>query len=82
MPCHDIEMQYAVPKDVSTTPVAGGGSASAVSVDPNALVGPAGFGTPNFIQDKGNLPYTVDFENDGTVAAQVVTVTEQLDSQS
>jgi len=50
------------------------------SRDPNALIGPAGFGTQNFIQPTDTLPYTIDFENDGSVAAQDVTVTEQLDS--
>jgi uncharacterized repeat protein (TIGR01451 family) len=50
--------------------------------DPNALLGPAGFGPENFIQPPGTLPlpYTIDFENDGTAAAQDVTVTEQLDA--
>ena len=47
--------------------------------DPNALIGPAGYGTQGFIQPAGTLPYTVDFENDGSAAAQDVTVTEQLD---
>src|SRR5208283_2205186 len=45
----------------------------------NALIGPAGYGTPSFIQPTGTLPYTIDFENDGTAAAQDVIVTEQLD---
>ena len=49
-----------------------------ISHDPNALIGPAGVGTQNYIQDSGNLAYTVQFENDGSVAAQDVTVTEQL----
>ncbi len=48
--------------------------------DPNALIGPGGFGASNFIQDAGNLPYTIDFANDGGTAAQVVTVTQQLSS--
>ena len=48
--------------------------------DPNALVGPAGYGMQGFIQPTGTLPYTIDFENDGSVAAQDVTVTEQLDA--
>jgi RHS repeat-associated protein len=48
--------------------------------DPNALVGPIGYGTQNFIQPTGARSYTVDFENDGSVAAQDVTVTEQLDA--
>ncbi len=47
--------------------------------DPNALIGPAGYGVQQFIQPAGNWSYTVDFENDGTAAAQDVTVTEQLD---
>ena len=49
-------------------------------VDPNALLGPVGFGTLGFVQPGGTWLYTVDFENDGTAAAQNVTVTEQLDS--
>ncbi len=50
------------------------------SFDPNALIGPAGSGTQGFIQPTGALPYTIDFENDGSAAAQDVTVTQQLDS--
>ena len=50
-----------------------------IAHDPNALIGPAGYGTQGFIQPTGAWPYTVDFENDGSVAAQDVTVTEQLD---
>jgi hypothetical protein len=49
-----------------------------MSRDPNALLGPTGFGTLGFIQPSGTWLYTVDFENDGTVSAQDVTVTEQL----
>src|SRR5262249_35474555 len=48
--------------------------------DPNALVGPAGYGAQGFVGPAASLPYTVDFENDGSVAAQDVTVTEQLGS--
>ncbi len=50
------------------------------SHDPNALIGPAGFGMQAFIRDNAVLPYTIDFENDGGAAAQDVTVTEQLSS--
>ncbi len=60
------------------TPGPAGGTPNHVGKDPNALVGPAGYGTPNFIADSGNLPYTVEFENDGNAAALAVTVTEQL----
>src|SRR5262249_9198849 len=42
-------------------------------------IGPTGYGMQNFIQPSGNWSYTIDFENDGSAAAQDVTVTEQLD---
>lgn len=51
-----------------------------LSHDPNALLGPAGFGTQNFLQPTGSWSYTAEFENVGSVAAQNVTITEQLDS--
>jgi len=54
------------------------GGTVVVAQDPNALSGPAGYGTQGFIPDSGTLPYTIDFENDGSAAAQDVTVTEQL----
>src|SRR5262249_894151 len=51
--------------------------------DPNNLVGPAGFGSQNWVAaDSQSLPYTIQFENDpklATAAAQDVVVTEQLD---
>lgn len=47
-------------------------------MDPNALIGPAGYGTQAFIRPEGNLPYTIEFENDGDLAAQTVTISEQL----
>jgi len=50
-----------------------------MSRDPNALFGPVGFGPLGFIQPGGTWLYTVDFENDGNLAAQDVSVTEQLD---
>ena len=59
-------------------PIDVGAVTTETSHDPNALLGPAGYGTDSFIQATGTLPYTIDFENDGTAAAQVVTVTEQL----
>jgi RHS repeat-associated protein len=48
--------------------------------DPNALIGPAGYGTSGYILDSGVLPYTIDFENDGSAAAENVSVTEQVSS--
>ncbi len=48
--------------------------------DPNALIGPSGYGSQGYIDPTGAWSYTVDFENDGTAAAQDVTVTQKLDS--
>jgi uncharacterized repeat protein (TIGR01451 family) len=50
--------------------------------DPNAMIGPAGFGAQGFLQPDGALVYTVDFTNEATATApaQVVTVTDQLSS--
>jgi hypothetical protein len=50
-----------------------------MSNDPNALFGPAGYASQGYIVPGGTWLYTVDFENDGTAAAQDVSVTEQLD---
>jgi len=55
---------------------------NANSEDPNSMVGPGGYGTPNFVADAGaTLPYQVDFENSSsaTAPAQAVTITDQLD---
>ncbi len=52
------------------------------SHDPNAAIGPGGFGPNGFIaDDQQALPYTIDFENapTATAPAQNVTVTDQLD---
>jgi RHS repeat-associated protein/uncharacterized repeat protein (TIGR01451 family) len=57
----------------------GGSLPNQESNDPNALIGPAGYGTPGFVRLGGTWPFTVDFENDGTAAAQDVTVTQQVD---
>ncbi len=57
-----------------------GSTTNVVSEDPNALLGPAGSGTQNFIQDSGTWSYTAEFANDGSVAAQDISVTEQLDA--
>lgn len=51
------------------------------SVDPNEKTGPDGYGQEGFITAT-DIPYTVYFENDpdqATAAAQVVTITDQLD---
>ncbi len=59
--------------------VKSGDTKSPDSIDPNALIGPAGYGAQGFIQPAGAWSYTVDFQNDGSIAAQDVTVTQQLD---
>ena len=57
-----------------------GVSSVVVAHDPNAIIGPAGYGAQGFIQPPaGPLSYAINFENDGTAATQVVTVTAQLD---
>jgi uncharacterized repeat protein (TIGR01451 family) len=46
----------------------------------NTISGPQGAGTAEFIDDSSaSLSYQIDFENTGTVPAQNVIVTEQLD---
>ncbi|MGP0104360.1 CARDB domain-containing protein, partial [Rhodoblastus sp.] len=49
--------------------------------DPNAIVGPAGFGPQAFVSGSAPLGYTVDFQNEATASApaQDVTIAEQLD---
>jgi uncharacterized repeat protein (TIGR01451 family) len=79
--CNDIKFGFAKKKrpEPETSPVSSRGIINKTSDDPNSLVGPAGVGTPNYIQDAGTWPYTINFENDGSAAAQDVVVTEQLD---
>ncbi len=50
--------------------------------DPNALLGPAGYGAPNFVAGTATpFPYEIQFENapSATAPAQQVTITDQLD---
>ncbi len=52
------------------------------SMDPNSLIGPAGYGASDFVALTGAVfPYEIDFENapSATAPAQVVTITDQLD---
>jgi RHS repeat-associated protein len=58
----------------------GGSSGSVGSHDPNAFFGPAGVGPQGFIRPGGTWSYMTEFENDGSIAAQVVAITQQLDS--
>jgi RHS repeat-associated protein len=56
---------------------------AATSQDPNALIGPSGFGDANFVALSGAVfPYQIDFENSptATAPAQDVTITDQLDA--
>ena len=57
-----------------------GSCTNELSEDPNALIGPAGSGPQRYVETEAPLGYTVQFENDGTAAAQSVTVTEALDA--
>lgn len=53
------------------------------ALDPNDITGPAGFGDERWITATQTLPYTIRFENDSTratAAAQVVAITQKLDS--
>ncbi len=50
--------------------------------DPNAMAGPVGYGSANFIPDKGTtLPYRIEFENSPTAGtpAQEVSIIDFLD---
>lgn len=49
-------------------------------IDPNALTGPKGFGTANFVSINALLPYMVEFENatNALVPAQQVVVSDRL----
>ncbi|GAB1544710.1 hypothetical protein NUACC21_73860 [Scytonema sp. NUACC21] len=53
------------------------------SFDPNDILGPQGFGAEHWVTAKDPLNYTIRFENDpifATAPAQVVRITQQLDS--
>lgn len=57
-------------------------TAVANSKDPNALTGPSGSGTDNYVATTTPFAYRIDFENDktATAPAQQVTITNQLDA--
>jgi RHS repeat-associated protein len=53
-----------------------------IAGDPNDIIGPAGYGVNQSVDSGAQMPYTIDFENDPTIAsapAQDVIVTEPLD---
>ena len=71
-----------LPPIVPAQTLTSGSTTAVTSQDPNAMYGPAGYGSQGFIADAASpLPYRVDFENDptATAPAQEVTVTDQLD---
>jgi RHS repeat-associated protein len=59
-----------------------GTSAVATAVDPNSLLGPAGYGADGHIIANTTLAYQINFENESfaTAPAQRVTITNQLDT--
>jgi RHS repeat-associated protein len=59
-----------------------GSSQDTSSVDPNDLIGPTGFGAPQFVAPAQPLAYTIDFENQATATApaEEVFVTQPLDA--
>jgi RHS repeat-associated protein len=70
--------------DPPTPPGGGGGGGGSSNVpnvvDPNDIIGPAGYGPENFMAEGKLLPYHVDFENEPSATAPVqrVVVTQQL----
>ena len=62
-------------------PTATTGSSSVQGRDPNSMVGPAGYGSSNFVATGSLLPYEIIFENEpiATAPAQRVDVTDPLD---
>jgi PKD repeat protein len=51
------------------------------SLDPNEMIGPAGFGNQNWIKKNRVIPYTILFENksEATAPAHIVAITDTLD---
>ncbi len=52
------------------------------ALDPNDIIGPAGFGPQNFLAEDAPLPFVIDFENESaaTAPAQEVFVTHTLNA--
>lgn len=55
-------------------------SGTSASSDPNELIGPAGYGSANFLSGVGTYAYRIGFENDkdATASAQVVEITNVI----
>ena len=59
-----------------------GSSGNAGSIDPNKKSGPKGSSEKNYVSISKILPYQIEFENEpnATAPAQIVTITDQLES--
>jgi RHS repeat-associated protein len=77
-PAYSLEIPHIPVASLAGSGGAAGSATSTSSHDPNNLIGPAGYGPQGFFLPIGALTYYIDFENDGGVAAQDVTVDEPL----
>ncbi len=73
-PVHDLP-------SITEMPVASATTTAVTSMDPNDILGPAGYGPERWIAADTELVYTIRFENldDATAPAQEVLVTQFLD---
>ena len=82
-----VTIQWATntfsPCSPSSSSSSGSSASTAGSFDPNAMIGPSGYGPSNFISGAAQapLPYQIDFENSptATAPAQQVVITDTLD---
>jgi RHS repeat-associated protein len=78
---HNCESDEQIPSpDIPTKPVNESSTNVVASLDPNDIIGPAGFGTEGWLATPQLLPYTIRFENIGDIAAVLVNITHPLDS--
>jgi RHS repeat-associated protein len=77
----DIVTKIAPPTP-PTTPSTSGTGSTARSVDPNAKIGPVGYGSAGYVTSGGISAYRIDFENEisASAPAQQVIITDQLNS--
>ncbi len=78
----DCDEPYSTSPRRPVTRTDDGSTRQVASVDPNDIVGPAGFGPEQFLPADAPLFYTIRFENlaAATAAAQTVVVTQTLDT--
>jgi RHS repeat-associated protein len=74
-------MPPAPTPDAPGEPGGNGASNTVGEIDPNAKLGPSGFGPSGFVRPNTLFPYRIDFENDpkATAPAQSVTISDPLD---